>query len=68
MGDLKRRLRAPASPEVVHARKVARQVLAADVSESGEYELTAGLPTPPKTLALVRPETCSSENGLAHAE
>ena len=79
MGDLKRRLRAPASPEVVHARRVARQVLVAsgrDVSESGEplrfddlrdaverakpkCELTVGLPTPPKTLALVRPETCT---------
>ncbi len=59
MGDLKRRLRAPASPEVVRARRVARQVLAADVSESGERELTAGLPTPAKTLVLVRPETCT---------
>ncbi len=60
--DLKRRLRAPASPEVVRARRVARQVLAASghvASESGEYELTVGLPTPSKTLALVRPETCT---------
>lgn len=76
---MKRRLRAPASPEVVRARRVARGVLAAsgrDVSESSEplrfndlrdaverakpkCELTVGLPTLPKTLALVRSETCS---------